>query len=98
MAEPGPWVQDIPSPYPSPPPADSPELQAPQQPAQPAQQVVYLNWSNFQPEFWGKPDEAAEAHLLCANNWMNAHHFIEDVKVQRFCLTLLGEVRLWYES
>ena len=29
---------------------------------------------------------------------MNAHHFIEDVKVNRFCLTLLGEARLWYHS
>ena len=29
---------------------------------------------------------------------MNAHHFIEGVKVQRFCLTLLGEARLWYHS
>ena len=29
---------------------------------------------------------------------MNAHHFIEGVKVQSFCLTLLGESRLWYES
>ena len=27
---------------------------------------------------------------------MNAHHFIDDVKVKRFCLTLLGEARLWY--
>ena len=26
---------------------------------------------------------------------MNAHHFNDDVKVQRFCLTLLGEARLW---
>ena len=26
------------------------------------------------------------------------HHFIEGVKVQRFCLTLLGEARLWYHS
>ena len=25
------------------------------------------------------------------NYWMNVHHFIEGVKVQRFCLTLLGE-------
>ena len=32
------------------------------------------------------------------NNWMNAHHFNEDVKVQRFCLVLLGEARLWYHS
>ena len=28
---------------------------------------------------------------------MNAHHF-DDVKVQRFCLTLIGEARLWYHS
>ena len=29
---------------------------------------------------------------------MNAHHFNECVKVQRFCLTLLGEAGLWYQS
>ena len=29
---------------------------------------------------------------------MNAHDFIEGVKVQGFCLTLLGEARLWYHS
>ena len=29
---------------------------------------------------------------------MNVHHFVEGAKVQRFCLTLLGEVRLWYQS
>ena len=29
---------------------------------------------------------------------MNTHHFIEGVKVQRFCLTLLGEARLQYHS
>ena len=28
---------------------------------------------------------------------MNAHCFVEDVKVQRFCLTLLGEARLWFQ-
>ena len=28
---------------------------------------------------------------------MNTHHFV-GVKVQRFCLTLLGEARLWYQS
>ena len=37
-------------------------------------------------------------HLLCSNDWMNAHHCDEDIKVQRFCLTLLGEARLWYHS
>ena len=29
---------------------------------------------------------------------MNAYHFNEDVKVQRFCHTLLGEARLWFQS
>ena len=29
---------------------------------------------------------------------MTTHHFVEGVKVQRFCLTLLGEARLWYYS
>ena len=29
---------------------------------------------------------------------MNAHCFVEGVKVQRFCLTLLGEARVWYHS
>ena len=46
----------------------------------------------------GKPEEDAEAHLLHSNDWMSAHHFNDDVKVQRFCLTLLGEARLWFHS
>ena len=29
---------------------------------------------------------------------MNAHHFIDGVRVQRFFLTLLGEARLLYQS
>ena len=29
---------------------------------------------------------------------MNAHQFLENIKFQRFCLTLVGEARLWYES
>ena len=61
------------------------------------QRHLHLNWSNFKPEFSGKPEDA-EAHLLCSNDWMNAHPFDEDTKVQRFCLTLLGEARLWYHS
>ena len=48
------------------------------------QQHLNINWSNFQPEFSGKPEEDAEAHLLHSNDWMNAHHFDEDTKVQRF--------------
>ena len=65
---------------------------------QPGWQLVNLNWSYFKPKFSGKPDEDAEAHLLHTNDWMNLHHFIDGVKVQRFCLTLLGEARLWYQS
>ena len=29
---------------------------------------------------------------------MNELHFIDGVKVQRLCLTILGEPRLWYQS
>ena len=29
---------------------------------------------------------------------MNAHCFVDGVKVQSFCLTLLGEARLWFQS
>ena len=59
---------------------------------------LHLNWSNFKLEFSGKPDEDAEVHLHHSNDWMNAHCFVDGVMVQRFCLTLLGEVRLWYHS
>ena len=62
------------------------------------QRHIHLNWSNFKPEFSGKLEEDAEAHLLRSNDWMEAHHFNEDIRVQRFCLTLLGEARLWYHS
>ena len=55
------------------------------------QRHIHLNWSNFKPEFSGK-------HLLHSNDWMDAHHFNEDIKVQRFCLMVLGEARLWYHS
>ena len=62
------------------------------------QRHIHLNWSNFKPEFSEKPEEDAEAHLLHSNDWMDAHHFHEDIRVQIFCLTLLGEARLWYHS
>ena len=57
-----------------------------------------LNWSHFKPEFSGKPDKDAEVHLLRTNDWMDTHGFQDNVKVQRFCLTLTGEARLWHES
>ena len=71
------------------------ELQAPQQPAP---HVSQLNWSHFKPEFSGKPEEDAEAHLLRTNDWMDTHGVQEGDKVQRFCSMLTGEARLWYES
>ena len=56
-----------------------------------------LNWSHFKPKYSGKPDEDAEAHLLRTNDWMDTHRFPDHIKVQRFCLTLVGEAKLWYE-
>ena len=73
-------------------------MQQPTQPAQQGQQLVCLNWSHFKPGYLGKPKEEAEAHLLRSNDWMNVHQFLENIKVHRFCLTLVGEARLWYES
>ena len=109
MAEPAPQVQDVTAPNPPPAPASrttatttaarlSCPTHTPPTPQQPGQQIVHLNWSHFEPEFSGKPDEDAEAHLLHINDWVTAHHFVEGVKVQRFCLTLLGEARFWYHS
>ena len=64
---------------------------------QPSQQVpLHMNLSHFKPEYSGKCEEDVEAHLLRMNELMNIHDFPEDVKVRRFCLTLMGEARLWY--
>ena len=57
-----------------------------------------LNGSHFKPDFSGKPEEDAEVHLLGPNDWMTTHDFPDDHKVRRFCLTPLGEARLWYET
>ena len=57
-----------------------------------------LNWSHLKPDFSGKPKEDVEAHLLRTMDWMTTHDFPEDQKVRRFCLTLLGEARLWYAT
>ena len=98
MAGRGPlWLQPLPVAPAVVPPA--PPVQLPSPPAQQIQpQMLQLNWSHFKPEYSGKPEEDAEAHLLRTNDWMETHAFPEVVKVQRFCLTLVGEVRLWYES
>ena len=47
--------------------------------------VPQLNWSYFKPEFTGKPEEDAEAHLLRRNDGMETHAFQKGVKVQSFC-------------
>ena len=75
-----------------------PTPQAPQtlqQPAHHVQHIPQLNWSHFKLEFSRKPEDSG-AHLLRMNNRMDTHQF-PGVKVQRFCLTLVGEARLWYE-
>ena len=56
-----------------------------------------LSWSHFKPEFSSKPDKGGEAHLLRTNDWMDTHRFQDHIKVQRFCLTITGEARLWYK-
>ena len=60
--------------------------------------MVHLSWTHFKPEFLGKPDEDAKAHLLYNKDWMKVYHLVDNIKVQRFCLTLLAEARLWFES
>ena len=77
------------------PPAHVPD---PMLPPDPPVQIPQLNWSYFKPEYSGKPEEDVEAHLLRTNDWIETHKFPEVTKVQRFCLTLHGEARLWYET
>ena len=87
-------------------PAEDPNQ--PNQPKQPNQpqniipvpmaNLQQLNWSYFKPEFAGKMDEDVEAHPLRTNDWMDMHNFPNDQKVRRFCLTLTGKARLWYET
>ena len=57
-----------------------------------------MNLSYFKPEFSGKAEEDTTAHLLKTNDWMDTYNFPEHIKVRRFCLTLMGEARMWYES
>ena len=99
--------EHIPNPPPNPP---NPPPNVPNQPQQPPEnpldimqlpdtpQAHHLNWSYFKPEFSDKTEEDAAVHLLKTNDWMETHNFPEDTKLRRFCLTLTGEARLWYES
>ena len=47
----------------------------PMLPPAPPVQKPQLNWSYFKPEFSGKAEEDAEAHLLRTNDWMETHNF-----------------------
>ena len=67
-------------------------------PVAPALQIIYQNWIGKKPEFSGKPEEGPKSHLLSTRDWMEAHNFPDGDKVRHFCLTLIGEARLWYES
>ena len=81
-----------------PPPQPAPVQLAPAGIVVPAPQIIYQYWIGKKPEFSGKPEEGAESHLLSTKDWMEAHNFPEGDKVRHFCLTLIGEARLWYES
>ena len=83
MANAGPQAPAVPVPLPP---------QALQQPTQQAQHIPQLNWSYFKSVFSGKPEEDAETHLIRTNDWMDTHQSQEGLKVQRFCVTLVGEV------
>ena len=98
MADGGPPVPQPPT-VPQAPPVvhAAPPTQPAIPPAQPGQ-VPQLHWSHVKPELAEKLDKDAEVHLLGTNDWMDTHAFQEGAKVQRFCLTLVGEARLWYES
>ena len=62
------------------------------------QRHIHLNWSNFKPEFSGKLKKMQRHICYGQMTGWKAHRFNEDIRVQRFCLTLLGEARLWYHS
>ena len=64
----------------------------------PIPQIIYQNWIGKKPKFSGKPEEDVESHLLSTRDWMEVHNFPEREKVRHFCVTLIGEARLWYES
>ena len=81
-----------------PPPQPIPIQLAPAGMVLPAPQIIYQNWIGKKPEFSGKPVEDAESHLLSTRDWMEAHNFPEGENVKHFCIMLIGEARLWYES
>ena len=81
-----------------PPPQPVPVQPVPAGMVVPTPQIIYQNWIGKKPEFSGKPEEDVESHFLSTTDWMEAHNFPEGEKVRHFCITLIGEARLWYES
>ena len=77
---------------------EQPPPPIPQPPQSGQQAQMCMNWSHVKPEYSGKLEEDVEAHLLRTNDWMTTHDFPDGVKGQSFCLTLMGEARLWYAS
>ena len=81
-------MAELPAPTPADPAVSAPLVPPPNQPTpqDPAAPQVHigqqpaLNWSHFRPEYSGKPEEDAEAHLLCTNGWMNIHNFLRRCK------------------
>ena len=74
------------------PPAQQAQLDQLVPPTQPGQQANgMLNWSYVRPEFSGKLEEDADAHMLRTNDWMETHNFPENMKVQRFYRELWQE-------
>ena len=67
-----------------------PNVPVPNQPALAAPHIIHqqvLNWSHFKPEFAGRTEEDTEAHHLFTNDWMLIYNFLDDEKIQIFCLT-----------
>ena len=91
---------DPPAHVPSPMQPQNPSVHVPNPilPPAPLAQIPQLNWFYFKPDFSSKPEENGEALLLRTNDWMETHNFPEVAWLQRFCLTLTGEARLWYET
>ena len=103
MADAGLQAPNIPAPSP---PLVQPAWQAPQQSCTAHFTTQSTRTTNgifkighiFNQNFQENQKKMQKSHLLRTNNWMNVHHFLEGVKVHRFCLTLVGETRLRYES
>ena len=89
-ADSGPADPNVPAPnQPAPTNPVGPAMPVLNQPALAATQIIHqqaLNWSHFKPEFAGRPEEDVEAYLPCTNDWMLTHTFLDDIKVQRFCI------------